>query len=144
MLAIFVNLELVHPSLVLKIVKEVESELISDGNKEKNYLRLVYFESPPELENSNLKDDNSQTIRGIELNENNTQIDKVKQKINDVLIRNYISEYIVRNDSIDQNTLIVIKRSALNLTDELHCRHCGMEFEDEIQLGNHLRIHYMI
>ncbi|VFJ12681.1 conserved protein of unknown function [Candidatus Nitrosocosmicus franklandus] len=144
MLAIFVNLETVDPSLILKIVKEIESELIADGNKEKNYLRLVYFESPLELENSNLKDDNSQTIRGIELNEYNTQIDKVKQKIKDILIKNHISKYIVRNDPINQNTLFIVKRSTLNLTDEVHCRHCGMEFEDEIQLGNHLRIHYMI
>jgi hypothetical protein len=145
LLTIFLNLEKVDRELVTLIVKEIRSEFFAADNHQTNYLNLVYSEPPPDLGNHNMPDDESLSIRGIELNENTKQINKIKRKVKDILIRNYIADCIVTMDPRSQNDLIVLKRSELlQSAGELHCRHCGMEFEDEIQLGNHLRIHYMI
>ena len=144
LLTIFLNLENVDRELSFKVIKEIESEFFSDDNDQTNYFRLVYFDPLPEVRDRNMKDDRSLPIRGIELDENSKQLNKIKQKVKDILIRNSVSDYMVITDPETPNNLIVLKRSGLQSQSELHCRHCGMEFDDQIQLGNHLRIHYMI
>jgi hypothetical protein len=145
LLTIFLNLEKVDRELAIMIVNEIRSEFCTNENNQTNYFKVVYPEPTPEVGKHNLLDDKSLPIRGIELDENAKQIKEIKQKLKDILIRNYIADYIVTIDPGTQNNLIVLKRSELvQYALELHCRHCGMEFEDEIQLGNHLRIHYMI
>jgi len=139
-----VNLENVDRWLTEKITKEMEAEFFPNDNNQTNYFRLVYFE-PATGDNSNkLKDDDKVAIRGIELDENGEQISLVKQKVKDILIKLAIENYVVTVDPSSDLELVVLKRTAAEITGELHCRHCGMEFEDQIQLGNHLRVHYMI
>ena len=145
LLTIFLNLEKVDRELVITIVREIRSELFGNDNNQTNYFKIVYSKPTLELVNRNLPDDESLPIRGIELDEDIKQINKIKRNVKDILIRNYIADYIVTIDPRTENDLIVLKRSELlQSAGEIHCRHCGMEFEDEIQLGNHLRIHYMI
>lgn len=144
LLTVFLNLENVDRELALKMIKEIESEFFPDDDDQTNYLRLVYSDPSPKLGDHNAEDDKSLHIRGIELDENIKQINKIKQKVKDILIRNSISDYIVTTNPKIPNGLMVLKRSGAQSSSELHCRHCGMEFDDQIQLGNHLRIHYMI
>ena len=144
LLTIFLNLENVDRELVITIVNEIRSEFFAPDQDETNYFRVVYFEPNPQLMNRNLSDDESLPIQGIELKENIKHIKRVKQKVKDILIRNSIADYVVTMDHRTNNDLIVLKRSAVQSAGELHCRHCGMEFENDIQLGNHLRMHYMI
>ena len=143
-MSIFLNLENVDREIVYKILRWIESEFFSDDNYQTNYLKLVYFNPPSKHGDRGLGNDNSMVIRGIELDENSKQINKIKQKVKDILIRNSVSKYIVINDPIMQDVLIVLDRLTAQSSGHIHCRHCGMEFDDEIQLGNHLRIHYMI
>jgi hypothetical protein len=43
-----------------------------------------------------------------------------------------------------ENQIVIVKREHAERLGIYHCRHCGMAFEDEIQLSNHLRMHHMI
>ena len=75
-------------------------------------------------------------------NENNVSL--VKQKLKDTLIKNRIRDYVVMVDLEDQNRIIILKKEHAKNLGVYHCLHCGMEFENEIQLSVHQRIHYIV
>ncbi len=68
----------------------------------------------------------------------------VKQKLKDNLIKNKIRDYVVMVNLEDQNRIIILKKEHAKTLGVHHCPHCGMEFENEIQLSVHQRIHYMM
>jgi hypothetical protein len=73
-----------------------------------------------------------------------SNISMVKQKLKDSLIKNKIRDYVVMVDLEDQNRIIILKKEHAKTLGVHHCPHCGMEFENEIQLSVHQRIHYMV
>jgi hypothetical protein len=75
-------------------------------------------------------------------NEINTSM--IKQKLKDTLIKNKIRDYVVMVDLEDQTRIIILKKEHAKTLGVHHCLHCGMEFENEIQLSVHQRIHYMV
>jgi hypothetical protein len=125
-------------------MKELESEFFPNDNNRTKYFKILYFESASIGENKALAENINSAIKGIELDEKGEEIDFIKQKVKDILIKLAINNYIVILSPHSSTELVILKRSEGELDGELHCRHCGMEFEDQIQLGNHLRIHYMI
>ena len=143
-MTIFLNLERVNRTVIDKIIKELESEFFPNDNNQTKYFKVVYNEANSMGENNALKEDNKAAIKGIQLDEKGEEINFIKQKVKDILINLAIDNYVVTLNPHCSSELVVLKRSELETDGELHCRHCGMEFEDQIQLGNHLRIHYMI
>ncbi len=75
-------------------------------------------------------------------NENN--IGMMKQRLKDTLIKNKIREYVVMVALEDQNRIMILKKEQAKALGVHHCLHCGMEFENEIQLSVHQKIHYMV
>lgn len=71
-------------------------------------------------------------------------ISMIKQRLKDSLIKNKIRDYVVMVDLEDQNKIIILKKEHAKSLGIHHCPHCGMEFENEIQLSVHQRIHYMV
>ena len=74
--------------------------------------------------------------------ENN--ISMIKQRLKDSLIKNKIRDFVVMVDLEDQNKIIILKKEHAITLGVYHCLHCGMEFENEIQLSVHQRIHYLV
>ena len=64
--------------------------------------------------------------------------------IKDILIRRRIHDYVVIQNAKEENEIVILKREHGERLGIYHCRHCGMAFEDEIQLSTHLRMHYLI
>ena len=82
-------------------------------------------------------------INVITLTDDNN-ISMIKQRLKDSLIKNKIRDYVVMVDLEDQNKIIILKKEHAKALGLHHCPHCGMEFENEIQLSVHQRIHYMV
>ena len=68
----------------------------------------------------------------------------IKQRLKDTLLKNKIRDYVVMVDLEDQTRIIILKKEHAKILGVHHCPHCGMEFENEIQLSIHQRIHYMV
>ncbi len=64
--------------------------------------------------------------------------------IKDILIERRIHDYVVVQDVEEKDKIVILKREYGEQLGIYHCRHCGMAFEDEIQLSAHLRMHYFI
>jgi hypothetical protein len=73
--------------------------------------------------------------------ESENDVDDIKRKIKDLLIRSKITEYVAITDPLDNHKILIVAKKDAERLDSFHCHHCGMEFIDEIQLGIHQRLH---
>jgi hypothetical protein len=78
----------------------------------------------------------------IIVDENNSHT--TTRKVKDALIKNRISDYVAIKHPEEEGKVLVLKRSDAERQGTYHCRHCGMEFNDNVKLSIHLRLHYMI
>jgi hypothetical protein len=96
-------------------------------------------------------DDEKDISPSIDNNRNNITLDsddkgdlqKIERMIKDILIKRRIHDYVVVQDK-EEDKIVILKREHGEQLGIYHCRHCGMAFEDEIQLSTHLRMHYFI
>jgi hypothetical protein len=96
-------------------------------------------------------DDEKDISPSIDNNRNNITLDsddkgdlqKIERMIKDILIKRRIHDYVVVQDK-EEDKIVILKREHGEQLGIYHCRHCGMAFEDEIQLSTHFRMHYFI
>jgi hypothetical protein len=74
------------------------------------------------------------------VNENDVQ--SIKQILEDTLNRNLINDYLVAENSKEQNEIAILKRGDIEQLGIFICDHCGMLFDSELQRTIHQRIHY--
>ncbi|HEY7572810.1 MAG TPA: C2H2-type zinc finger protein [Nitrososphaeraceae archaeon] len=80
----------------------------------------------------------------ITVDKDKSKIHEIKQKIKDALIKHRIKDYVVIDDIDNDNQLRIVNKAHAEKLGIYHCHHCGMAFEDQIQLSTHKRIHYFI
>ena len=145
MLVIQIDVESLEENIKSEIIQDMKTELSPPiDNFSNNYLKLIYDDSDDNNSNSNSKSTSSHNIKTIILEENEKHINKIKHKIKELFINKAIDEYVVIKDEIDNSKIIILKRTHAESKGLHHCRHCGMEFEDEIQLSSHMRMHFFI
>ena len=125
-------------------LRDMELEFFPNDNNLTHYYSVVYSENIDKGESQGRTTYDPATVKGVELNENLDHINDIKHKIRDIMLRNTITEYVVTRDRKSNNTIHVMKRTGGESVGIFHCRHCAMEFDDEIQLSSHLRMHYLI
>jgi hypothetical protein len=143
-LVVYIDLISIDNNIRSKIIKDIEAELtpVYDNDNSQNFFRLNYDKNIENVEND--YHGNQNDANGIILNIDEGQLTNIKNKIKNLFISQAIEEYIVTEEQSSDNRLAILKRNEAELSGILHCRHCGMEFDDQIQLGNHLRMHYFI
>ena len=106
---------------------------------------LKEYPSSNNSEISDIDKDESKSSNGADevrlVQENN--IHRTYQKIKDALIKNRIGDYVAimlhKEDKV-----VILKRIEAERQGIYHCRHCGMEFDDNVKLSVHLRLHYLM
>jgi hypothetical protein len=73
--------------------------------------------------------------------ENNLHI--TTRKVENTLIKNGISNYVAIRHHREESKVIIVTRDEAQRHGKYHCRHCGIEFDDTVKLGVHLRLHYL-
>ncbi len=122
----------------------MEVEFSPNDNSLTQYYSIIYSENIIDGENQGGASYDHATVKGVELNENLEHINDIKHRIRDIMLRNSITEYVVTRDRNSNNKIHVMKRTGAESVGIFHCRHCAMEFDDEIQLSSHLRMHYLV
>ena len=112
----------------------------------------IHTEYQHKLKNhTNVRDDDKDINPGIDndrhiitLDKGKGDIQKIERMIKDILIKRRIDDYVVIQDAKEKDKIVILKREHGEQLGIYHCRHCGMAFEDEIQLTAHQRIHFFI
>jgi len=89
------------------------------------------------------KTDNNHNIITLD-SDDKSDLRSIERMAKDILIKRRIHDYVVIQDEKEENKIIILKREHGEQLGIYHCRHCGMAFEDEIQLSAHLRMHYLM
>jgi hypothetical protein len=143
-MVIFINLEHLPFETKMKVLREIEIEFFPNDNNRTDYYRIIYHDNSTENDDKRNSEKRNDMIKGIEIEEQIDMINEIKLKLKEILVRLAIADFVVTKDSNSYESLTFLERSNAESKGILHCRHCGMEFEDEMQLGNHLRIHFII
>jgi parvulin-like peptidyl-prolyl isomerase len=115
---------------------------IIDEIKRINYTNEVYAKNNKKTVPDMGGQNNKTSI--ITMDKDKSKIREIKQRIKDILIKQRIKDYVVINDIDNNNQLKIVNKDHAEKLGIYHCRHCGMAFEDQIQLSTHLRLHYFI
>lgn len=97
-----------------------------------------------DVNNNEVEITNPVDVYYLTLEEKEIYRQDIQDIIKEILINRSIGDHIVATDPSEEEKLVVIKRSHGEYLGLYHCRHCGMEFDDEVQLSNHFRIHFFI
>jgi hypothetical protein len=71
-------------------------------------------------------------------------VHNMKRRLQDILIKNKIRDYVIVLDPSANDIIRILERANVENSGIYHCIHCGMEFDNEMQLSVHHRIHYVI
>jgi len=143
-LSIYIDLENIDTNTRSVLLRDMELEFFPNDNNLTRYYNIIYTENIEKGDIQGRSNYDPATVKGVELNDNLEHINYIKHKIRDIILRNSIAEYVVTRDRNSTNTINVMKRTSGESMGIFHCRHCAMEFDNEIQLSSHLRIHYFI
>jgi hypothetical protein len=130
--------------LHLVVVIEIELEFVPENLKS-----IILYELDREyrhqnrLKHTKVDFDNNRNIITLD-GGYNSDLQKTERMVKDILIKRRINEYVAVPHAERENKIIILKREHSEQQGIYHCRHCGMAFDDEIQLSTHLRMHYFI
>lgn len=120
------------------IIHDIDREYRHHHNL-KNHKKLGYDDD----KDIDLRVDNTRNIITLD-SDHKRELQKIERMIKDILIKRRIHDYVVVQDAEEEHKIVILKREHGEQLGIYHCRHCGMGFEDEIQLSTHLRMHYQI
>jgi hypothetical protein len=120
----------------------IKSVIIHDINTEYQHNLKNHTNVRDEDKDINPGIDNDRHI--ITLDKGKGDIQKIERIIKDILIKRRIDDYVVIQDAKEKDKIIILEREHGEQIGIYHCRHCGMAFEDEIQLTAHQRIRFFI
>ena len=115
------------------IIREVEKRFRPENVFNKNYEPSKTIQSTTD----------SSDIIEIKIDKE-SHFKSVKQKLKDILIKNRIKDYVVISNLEEKDKIIILHRNNSEKLGMYHCHHCGMSFDNEIQLTTHYRMHYVI
>lgn len=122
------------------IIHDIDTEYRHHHHSLKDLTNLRYDDDKRDISSRIDNNHNIITLDG----DDKSDLQKIERMIKDILIRRRIHDYVVIQNAKEENEIVILKREHGERLGIYHCRHCGMAFEDEIQLSTHLRMHYLI
>ena len=74
--------------------------------------------------------------------DNETDIQKIKELLQYALTKNRLNDYIVTENTKEENEIAILKNGDIEQLGIYICSHCGMLFKNDTQRTIHQRIHY--
>ncbi|MDQ3853445.1 MAG: hypothetical protein M3299_11480 [Thermoproteota archaeon] len=138
-MVIKIDLNFLPASFRSLIIRDIDGEYRRDHNLK--YDTNVGYDDHEKENNTRI--DNNPNI--IVLNSNDKRdLQKIERMTKDILIKRRVYDHVVIQDAEEKDKIVILKREHSEQLGIYHCRHCGMAFEDEIQLSTHLRMHFFI
>ena len=94
----------------------------------------------PALHKSSKHNNSVETNALIFINEN--RIEKIKEILQDILTRHSLSEYIIAENTEDENEIVILKQGDMEQFGVYICSHCSMSFKSKNLRSLHERVHY--
>ena len=86
----------------------------------------------------------------IDMNDSHLEMDQecnrqqVKSFLEEVLCSHALSDYVIAENSRDDNELVILKKGDIEQIGLFICMHCSMIFGSAEERSEHLRAHYFV
>ena len=124
--------------MIISMVIRVDMSYLS-SNIRKIILNTIEnkFISQKQSNNNNNNDNN------IIILDSETDIQKIKEILQYTLTKNRLNDYIVTENTKEQNEIAILKNGDIEQLGIYTCPHCAMLFKSDVQRTIHQRIHYL-
>jgi len=124
------------------MVIKIDISYVSDDLKSA-IQNAIQQSSVSEGQNNDNDCDRCRDHRIIVLSDDNNRRE-IKRILEDVLRRNQINDYIVVDNTKEENEIAILKKGDMEQLGIFICSHCGIVLESEDERTIHQRIHYFI
>jgi hypothetical protein len=121
--------------MILPMVIKVDMSYLSINIK-KIILNTIENKSISQKQSNNNNND-------IIVLDSETDIQKIKEILQYALTKNRLNDYIVTENTKEENEIAILKNGDIEQLGIYICSHCGMLFKNDIQCTMHQRIHYL-
>ena len=92
---------------------------------------------------SNNSSNNNNINNDIIILDSETDVQKIKEILQYTLTKNRLNDYIVSENTKEENEIAILKNGDIEQLGIYTCSHCGMLFKSDVQRTIHQRIHYL-
>src|SRR5919112_129699 len=95
------------------------------------------------IENKSISQKQINNNNDIIVLDSETDIQKIKEILQYALTKNRLNDYIVTENTKEENEIAILKNGDIEQLGIYICSHCGMLFKNDTQRTIHQRIHYL-
>jgi hypothetical protein len=125
--------------MIISMVIRVDMSYLS-SNIRKIILNTIENKSISQKQSSSNNNNNNNDIIILE---SETDVQKIKEILQYTLTKNRLNDYIVSENTKEENEIAILKNGDIEQLGIYTCSHCGMLFKSDVQRTIHQRIHYL-
>jgi hypothetical protein len=126
------------------LVKSIEPELIAASNSLNVSVVTNRYYKDKKKEKYNNDKKSSTVVTSIAFYYNKPSQEELKDFLKNILDKNNLDQFIVVEDTENENTLAIVREGDIEQFGMFMCSHCGMLFKSEEEKIVHERIHYFM
>ena len=124
--------------MIISMAIRVDMSYLS-SNIRKIILNAIENKSISQKQSNNNNNNNNDII----ILDSETNIQKIKEILQYTLTKNRLNDYIVTENTKEQNEIAILKNGDIEQLGIYTCSHCAMLFKSDVQRTIHQRIHYL-
>lgn len=121
--------------MIISMAIKVDMSYLS-SNIRKIILNIIENKSISQKKSNNNNND-------IIILDSETDVQKIKEILQYTLTKNRLNDYIVSENTKEENEIAILKNGDIEQLGIYTCSHCGMLFKSDVQRTIHQRIHYL-
>jgi hypothetical protein len=127
--------------MIISMAIKVDMSYIS-SNIRKIILNTIENKSISQKQSNNSSNNNN-INNDIIILDSETDVQKIKEILQYTLTKNRLNDYIVSENTEEENEIAILKNGDIEQLGIYTCSHCGMLFKSDVQRTIHQRIHYL-
>ena len=124
--------------MTISMVIRVDMSYLS-SNIRKIILNTIENKSISQKQSNSSNNNNNDII----ILDSETDVQKIKEILQYTLTKNRLNDYIVSENTKEENEIAILKNGDIEQLGIYTCSHCGMLFKSDVQRTIHQRIHYL-
>jgi len=126
--------------MIISMVIRVDMSYLSSNIRK---IILNTFENKSISQKQSNSSNNNNINNDIIILDRETDVQKIKEILQYTLTKNRLNDYIVSENTKEENEIAILKNGDIEQLGIYTCSHCGMLFKSDVQRTIHQRIHYL-
>ena len=126
--------------MIISMVIRVDMSYLSSNIRK---IILNTFENKSISQKQSNSSNNNNINNDIIILDSETDVQKIKEILQYTLTKNRLNDYIVSENTKEENEIAILKNGDIEQLGIYTCPHCAMLFKSDVQRTIHQRVHYL-